>query len=80
MSVFMFVVLCVLYVLIGILFAGFLYADEEVDCWCIFAAISWPLLLIVLVGMWIGYPIFTFGKKLGKRYMDMENKLTRKED
>lgn len=80
MSVFMVMVLCVLYVLIGIFFAGFLYADEEVDGWCILAAILWPLLLTVLVGMWIGFPIFTFGKKLGKRYMEMENKLTRKED
>ena len=80
MSPFMFTLVCVLYILVGLFFTGFLCGDDNFDAWCASALFLWPLFSLVLVAMWIAYPIFKLGKKAGKRFMIMENKLLNKED
>lgn len=78
MSVFAIILLGVLYLIIGLFFAGFMCGDgSEFDGWAMFMVFIWPVIAVLLVCLWTCFPIFKLGKKLGERYFKLEDKFTK---
>lgn len=77
MSVFMIILLSILYFIIGVFFAGIMCSDgSDFDFMCFLTILIWPMIAILLICLWTCFPIFKLGKKLGERYSTLEDKFT----